>query len=418
MAIDNTYDFIIVGAGAAGLSSAVSFGHTIATLSKDVKIEGFVPRFALIDGNREAGKKILATGNGRCNLSNLAAEGYRHSKSFFESLGILLEQDAEGRVYPKTHQAKTVRDALVTEALRFGAEFILGKSVTDIRTKDGGGFSLCVRGDGTEEEFFVSSRLMIATGGKASPAYGNYGDGFTFARKFGHHVSSIRPVLVPMCFAPHAKALSVLKGVRANAMASLFSRGECIASERGEVQFTEEGLSGICIFNLSRYLSSRNHLAGAQIEVDANHVSNSEDEFSVRLDFVPDVGFWELSEFLGRDGAAGMAGVVNHKIADYAETVLTEVQGAGNKTRAALLKGFDVPIKGTKGWKAAQATAGGVLLDEVDVHTLESKMVEGLYFSGEVLDYDGPSGGYNLNHAWVTGLKSGYAAAKDCLMSR
>jgi predicted Rossmann fold flavoprotein len=394
MVKERIYDFAIIGAGAAGLSAAISFGRKAA-------LTDATPRFILFDGNTEAGKKILATGNGRCNLTNVAAEGYRQTRSLFESLGILLETDAAGRVYPRGRQARTVRDVLADECGRLGARLALGMRVLDIRKEASAGyFTLVVRHSESREVEITAERVLIATGGKSTPAYGNLGDGFAFARKLGHSVNGILPALVPMLYAQHARALMALKGVRAPAAVALYRGDARVASAEGEVQFTEDGLSGICIFDLSRFM--RREPGGADTA-----------PFSVRIDFLPEVPFTELAAFLEKRGPAGLSGVVNSKVAAYMNKVLADVPGAGSKAAASLLKGFEVPVSGTKGWKAAQITAGGVPLAEVDSLTCASKKVPGLFFAGEVLDYDGPSGGFNLNFAWVTGMKAGLGAANS-----
>jgi predicted flavoprotein YhiN len=382
------YDLIVVGAGAAGLSSAIAFER---------RCDGDV---LLIEANGEAGRKILAAGNGRCNLSNTAAPGWEKTSEFFGSLGVLLDTDEAGRAYPLARRADAVRDALVRECENLGCAFMLRTRVTGVKRGDGDDF-VVTAGD-AEQRSFRAMQVIVATGGKARPAFGNLGDGYAFARALGVSVNPIRPVLTPLLYADGAKAgLAGLAGVRAKAAVRLILRGgadgkeETLAEARGEVQFTDYGLSGICIFDLSRYYGR----GGA--DKDAAR-------YAVSIDFAPDYKEEEIAELLAAGRAAGLAGVVHPKIAARIEKT------AGADGPAAKVKNFVVPVGGAKGWKEAQITAGGVAMTEVSEKYFESKAVPGLYFVGETLDGDGPSGGYNLDHAWNTGLNAGRAAGAYC----
>ncbi|MDR1495963.1 MAG: NAD(P)/FAD-dependent oxidoreductase [Clostridiales Family XIII bacterium] len=439
-----SYDVTIVGAGAAGLAAAVAFCR---------RCEG---RALLIDVNDEAGRKILATGNGRCNLSHVAAPGWEKTKEFFDSLGVLLRTDEAGRAYPLSRRADAVRRALVNECKRLGCEFLLRTRVLSVSRGDEDDFVVeaesaaprarkSKRNDGSdigaERVSFRAKQVVVATGGKARPEYGNRGDGYALARAFGVEVNPIRPTLVPFLYADDVRGeLAALAGVRAAADVKLLESGvagfaeagaspdatkktraeravDGVATEAsGEVQFTEYGLSGICIFDLSRCYEGQ--------------------AASVSVDLAPGLTKEEIAELIAARRAAGLEGIVHPKIAAYiagkmrssafaaasADEALSDREGADGAPSdatyagraAALIKSFVVPVKGTKGWKDAQITAGGVALSEVSEKYFESKDVPGLYFAGEVLDYDGPSGGYNLDYAWNTGLKAGRAAGAYC----
>jgi predicted flavoprotein YhiN len=444
------YDVIIVGAGAAGLAAAVAFRRRCAGSA------------LLIDTNDEPGRKLLATGNGRCNLSNVDAPGHERTAEFFDSLGVLLAADESGRVYPLSRRADAVRDALVRECERLGCGFLLRTRVTGIARGDdddfvveavrsepragcagsakkggdsqggakrdgvaakrtaGGVRVAAERGGGVPRDgaeggdsrvSFRAKQVIIATGGKARPEYGNLGDGYSFARALGIEVTPIRPALVPFVYADEVRSgPAALAGVRAAAKVALLTADGIVAEASGEVQFTEYGLSGICVFDLSRYY------AGQQA--------------SVKIDFAPDHTEQDIAALIAEDRAAGLCGVVHPKIAAFIERrarALESVDGRGEKNAreearpgafaenaAALIKGFTVPVKSTKGWKDAQITAGGVAPAEVNEKYFESKAAPGLYFAGEVLDAAAPSGGYNLDHAWNTGLKAGRAAGAYC----
>jgi predicted flavoprotein YhiN len=472
----------------------------------------------LLDANDTPGKKILATGNGRCNLSNTSADGWENTRAFFESLGMILYTDADGRAYPMNRQASSVRDALVREASGLGAAFMTGTRVTAVRRGDDDDFVIeaVKTGDAgvlpksakrdksgvlAQREapyIFKAKQVIVATGGKASPKYGNLGDGYAIARSLGIGVNPIRPALAPFLYSDAVRrALSVLAGVRARAKVALIrisgdaqgvasrpmkaadhdddfddkndARGQAsrpmgtaetvMATSEGEVQFADDGLSGICIFDLSRYYKKDSPASSSSLPVaspangmadgtghsaadgtghsaadgtghsniadgtghsavDGTGHSNiadgtghsaadgmakprADDGYAVYIDFAPNHTEEEIAGLLADGRAAGLSGVVHTKIAAY-----LEAHGGGAES----VKRFTVSIKGTKGWKEAQVTAGGVNIDEVDLKYYESKAVPGLYIVGEALDYDGPSGGYNLDFAWDTGQKAGRAA--------
>jgi predicted flavoprotein YhiN len=409
----NDYDVIIIGAGAAGLTAAIAFRR---------RCEGTV---LIIDANRGPGAKILETGNGRCNLSNESAPGWEVAREFFGSLGVLLDTDEpSGRAYPQSRQAATIRDALITESKTLGCEFLLQTRVTSVvRVIEDDSFMT-----DTERGAFRAKQVIVATGGKARPRYGNRGDGYAFARSLGINVTPIKPALVPFVYEDDAKdELSALSGVRAKASVSLLvydhdeaetevragaadaetkvrtatadaetearadtggKEVKVVAEASGEVQFTDYGLSGICVFDLSRHYKTGERQA-------------------VRIDLAPNHSADEIRELISVRRAAGLSGIVHPKIAHY-------ILQKSKADIAATVKNFTAPIKGTKGWKDAQITAGGVALSEVDEKHFESKTAPGLYFAGEILDYDGPSGGYNLDHAWTTGQKAGKAAGAYC----
>jgi predicted flavoprotein YhiN len=190
---------------------------------------------------------------------------------------------------------------------------------------------------------------------------------------------------------------------------SLYRKGVLLAEDVGEVQFTADSLSGICIFNLSRHMRGNNPVSGDSLD-DVVHI-----------DFLPEMKIEEVDLFLDQLNSIekrrkfndfGLRGMVHAKIAQYLEGLLPSENSDGFVTKtSALLKDLRIPVKGVKGWKNAQVTSGGVDLAEVDSATMASTIVPGLFFAGEVLDYDGPSGGFNLDHAWTSGILAGRAAA-------
>jgi predicted Rossmann fold flavoprotein len=329
----------------------------------------------LIEKNSEPGRKLLATGNGRCNLTNTDCEGVEEILGFFSELGLLTRVEEEGRVYPYPEQASAVRDALVSELEDRKAEVLCGLEVQTISKKDS--CFVITTADGRE---YRSDALILATGGKAGPQYGSAGDGYRFAKSFGHNVVRPMPSLVQTV--SEEPFFKELKGVRAKGQAKLVREGRVVDAETGEIQFTEEGLSGICIFNLSR-----------------KYVR----EDIIRIDLFPEYGEDRLIEIISK--RAGM--LENRSMSQFLNGMLHKklipvVLGMlcldANRKASGLdlkevkrivrfLKGWDIPISGTKGWKEAQVTSGGVDLDEIDLSTMESRLVSGLYFAGELLDF-------------------------------
>ncbi len=386
-----TYDVLIIGAGASGLAAAA------AALERGLKT-------AILERNDAPGRKIRATGNGRCNYSNVDAPKSAEVVSRLSQLAGIEPAEEEGRIYPRSFEAATVAEALADAVS--GADLILNARAVSAE-KNGGLFTVKTE-DGRD---FVSRALILACGGKAGIQYGCYGDGYKLAKAFGHSVERPIPALDAMVCAEDIEALH---GVRALAKATLSmesgiscggefcsiyaagnagadsrERPELPVSEEGEVQFTRNGISGICVMDLSRYL--RLH-AGTV--------------YTLSLDLFPEKTAEELEKLLEerkRRVGTGLKGLVPEKLAEYIEEPY--------KGRSA--KDLRFIITGTRGWKTAQVTRGGVPLSEVGSETFESVLCKGLYITGELLDYDGPCGGFNLNWAFRTGLAAGSAAGKE-----
>ena len=373
-----TYDVLIIGAGASGLAAAA------AALERGLKT-------AILERNDAPARKLRATGNGRCNYSNTDASGSALVVDRLRQLAGIEPAEEEGRIYPRSFEASSVAEALadvVSDAdLILNARAVSAEKNEDIftvRTEDG--------------RSFASRALILACGGKAGIQYGCYGDGYKIAGAFGHSVERPIPALDAMVCAEGTESLH---GVRVRAKATLSReggkdlQGEPVrqdalpVSEEGEVQFTRNGISGICVMDLSRYLKLE---AGST--------------FTLSLDLFPEKTEEELEELLARRRrifGAGLKGLVPEKLAEYIEEP--------EKDRSA--KDLRFTITGTRGWKTAQVTRGGVLLSQVDPRTFESVICKGLYITGELLDYDGPCGGFNLNWAFLTGLAAGENAGKE-----
>lgn len=386
-------DICIIGAGASGLAAAITAGR-----------EGQNKSIVILEKKESAGKKLAATGNGKCNITNQHCKGALQILLFFDTLGIYTRTDEEGRVYPYCSQAKDVVYALVRGAKSAGAEIRTGCTVEKVE-KGADGFVIK-----TNKGRYEAKKLLIASGGKSAPQFGTSGDGYIIAKSLGHKIKRLAPVLTGI----EVKAnLKPLKGVRVKALVKLLRDGSVIQQEFGEVQFNEDSISGICVMNLSRFIKLE---AGESFAEGINR-------YVIEIDFVPELNYPALENLLKRRFDAGMINAEELLISilphPLRQQIAVQIAGISEmylrKTDlcklVTMLKSWQLSVKGTKGWKAAQCTSGGVVLDEIDMDTMESKIHRGLFFAGEVIDYDGPCGGYNLQNAWETGIKAGKAMA-------
>ena len=395
-------DVIVIGGGASGMMAAL----TAAENGRSV---------VLLERQSRVGRKLLATGNGRCNLTNyhVSPDHYHGEDSgfcahalrafdtgttlqYFASLGLLTVSEDSGRVYPMSNMAGSVLDVLRYALERPGIQVCTGQAVTAVK-RIAEGFT--VR---TETEVFAARKVILAAGGAAGSKVGGVMDGYRLAKMLGHHRTALYPSLVQLRTDPtYPRAL---KGIKAECSIAILRGGERVAENRGEVLFTEYGVSGPAIFDISRTVST-----GGEGLVCA-------------LDFFPD---WETREVLDwlrlRREAMGAheastllvgschtrlgqmlckaAGFTNQPAADLTDDDLRRI--------AAQATGFTLPITGTCGFDQAQVTAGGLQTGEFDPRTMQSRLVPGLYACGEVLDVDGDCGGFNLQWAWSSGWLAG-----------
>lgn len=401
--MEREFDIAVIGAGPAGLTAAIT--------AKSLKPGA---RVTLIEKMDKAGKKLSASGNGRGNLSNRECDSLSQVLKFFSESGIAVKADEAGRLYPYSEEAKAVTSALVKRAEREGILLLTDTKVKDVEACPEGGFRIFVCGK--EGEYAVGAKkVALATGGKSFPAYGSTGDGYAVARAFGHRIVPPVPALTAI---EVTKPLNTLKGVRAKAEVCLFRDGQPVFREKGEVQFREDCISGICVMNMSSWLPVADRAKDGR--------TGRLEKCRIMINFLPDFSPGDLAYFLRDKGAAD-----NMKADDLLGTLLKkpvaamvlDEAGIDPKAEAARLtmsdltaivneaREFTLIPCGRKGWKEAQVTKGGVALEEVDPGTMESRKAPGLYFAGEVMDYDGPCGGYNLHNAWLTGLKAGWAMA-------
>ncbi len=403
----NEYDVVIIGGGASGMTAAI----TIKRECPEWDVAVFEKKDVFL-------KKVSQTGNGRCNISNASCQEQETVRKFLRSVGISIREDDEGRLYPYSEDAVSVCRLLIRSAEACGVELYTEAGVTKLEAipydiNPRGGFHIFV---GEDEDVVYAENVVLATGGKSYAMFGTTGDGYIFARRLGHKVSKLTPALTAVEVIDNIKSL---KGIRTKAKVYLLKDGETIYSEVGEVQFREDAISGICVMNMSGHIRT---VPGETPEDGFKH-------YEIRMDLIPDHSSSEISEVLaarlkmpGFDGSYALRSLVKEGLANYIirkanvffsgrpGEVPTAEEMAG--FLADELSDFRLRVKGLKGWNEAQVTSGGVDLEEVDVNTMESKVVPGLFITGEVLDYDGPCGGYNLHNAWLTGIKAGKGLAR------
>lgn len=401
---------IIVGAGASGLVAAITAAREGAKVT-------------LIEQKDRVGKKILSTGNGRCNLTNAYMEtecfrgddtsivsevlkqfGYEDTIRFFEELGVILK-DRQGYIYPISDQASTILDVLRMEVERLQIDVLLEHKVEQIKLNKKG-FALT-----TNQKVVYGDAVILATGGKASPVLGSDGSGYGLAKSFGHHMSPVVPALVQLI--GKGNYFKQISGVRTNATVSLYVEDKFVASDTGELQLTNYGISGIPVFQISRYAAKAIY-AKKSVTAEIDYLSTMDDK--------------TLKEYLekrlllhGEKNIEDFFVGVFHKklITMFLKEAKVSLQLAAKDLKEkewnrliSLFKHFKVQIEDTNAFDQAQICAGGILTSEISAETMESNFVEGLYLTGELLDIDGICGGYNLQWAWSTGYIAGKYAAK------
>lgn len=408
-------DMAVIGGGASGLAAAISCAAHLKEQGKSADI-------VIFERLDRVGKKLLATGNGKCNLSNLnvSPEHYHAKKGFvdyalgefdvksnlefFKNLSLLCIADCEGRVYPACRQASAVLDCL-----RFGAENLGVKTECSVRIEGLERNNNCF----ILNNAYRAKNVVIAAGGRSAPKQGSDGSGLEILRRLGHTLTKTRPALVPLN--AEGGFFPFLKGIRCHANAWLFIDGEFIKSEKGEIQFTQSGLSGIAIMQLSS-LIARASLENTAIRLDC--VSGFDEK--ELYDFL----FASLSRNPERTLENYLSGIVPKRLGQvilkqYGFDNLSKETGSLKKDDIRriikMLKGWEIKILSPAGFELSQVTAGGADTDEFDSRSMMSKKLDGLFCTGEILDVDGECGGYNLNWAWSSGRLAGRTIAKRLL---
>ena len=395
----------VIGAGASGMLAAI----VCARRGADV---------VLYERCDRVGKKILATGNGRCNYSNadikisnyhgqnpqfadyaLKNFGFLRTKEFFEELGMLTKVEENSKAYPYSLQASSVLDVLRFELERLGVKVVCGFEAAKICKKNNE-FTVI----SYNNERIVADKVILACGGKASPALGSNGSGYELVKSFGHKVTKTFPSLVQV--KTDTKYVKALKGIKLDADVTFLADG-IKEKTSGEVLFCDYGLSGPAIFNISRLCSEFKNA-------------------KIVLDLLPEIDYNNLRELLIKRKASYrnienfFVGMINKKVgmtvSKYAEVLpyTRSSDSLSDKEINALvsaIKKFTLSVEGTMSWNNAQVTAGGIVTSDVCEKTMESKLCPGLYITGELLDIDGDCGGYNLQWAWSSGYLAGVSAS-------
>lgn len=381
------FDVAIIGGGAAGLACAVSLKQFAPSLS-----------VAIVEAGARPGKKLAATGNGQGNVSNsdmspchfhgsfapLAARLSREYDvlSLFDSL---FTADKSGKIYPAGKQASSLSDCLIKKVNSSGVEVFLSSKVVSID----GAFSLTLS-DGKKLQ---AKRVVLAAGGCAQKQFATDGNAFDLAKSMGHTVTPLYPSLVQL--KTDMTYIKTLKGIRAECRLTAYSDGEKIASNEGDIIFTDYGVSGNAVFSISSHIA---HLKGVTLSVE----------------FLPEFTLEEIEEnmrskqSLGYEYSELLSGSLHNQVG---RAIMRRADGDISKA-ARLVKDFRLSVTGSIGFDYAQVTKGGIPFREVD-DNLQSKIKRGLYLVGEVVDLDGDCGGYNLTWAFASGMHAARAIAKE-----
>ena len=433
-------DVAIIGGGASGLAAAVELGMSSPELS-----------VLVIEKMKEPGRKLRATGSGRCNIANAEAAGIECIKEFFSDIGLMIKTNRDGLMYPYSESAANVVSIITDRAASLGCEFCCEEEAIKIKKCEGGGFeieSAYKDKDGSHSMITEANYIILACGGKAAPNYGTTGDGYRLAKELGHSVVTPVPVLTGIeCAEWNANIVPdahIMAGTRTTGRISLYKReaGEAptyptteksvfpneypnkepFFTEKGEIQFTKYGLSGICVFNMSR-LMRLNKEEGERFE-----------DYCIKLNLFPEGSFSDylnsvsqgkfaknplktvfilaFKESVARyiieslNENAGCKTAMNNGAGDFCDKSLYRLSAEDIRLVCEAVHGLEFHPINLRGWKDAQVTSGGVSMNEIDKKTAESKLVKGLYITGELADRDFPCGGFNLSNAWLTGISA------------
>ena len=397
----------IIGGGASGMAAALAAAENPAV------------QVILMERQSRVGRKLAATGNGRCNLTNTNANETKYhgtapafakpaldafpvqeTLNWFAGLGLCTVTEPSGKVYPYSDQANSVVDVLRLGLEKENITLKTGFEVQKIR-KDGDTFSIT-----NGEETVSCDKLIVACGGLAGTKLGGSLSGYQLLGKLGHKATRLRPALVQL--KTDWNGIAALKGVRANCGAKILRNGEIFAQSSGEMQFTEYGISGPVVFEISR------------------DVCQGAGQWTCQMDFLPQWEAGVLDAELIRRTKTNLpmedilTGILHNRLGRVL-TKAAEIKGKENasqltdyerKELCRAVKAFEIVLTEPMGMDSAQVTAGGVLTEQFCPETMESRLVPGLYACGEVLDIDGDCGGYNLQWAWSSGRMAGLHAGK------
>ena len=373
-------------------------------------------RVVLLERQQRVGRKLLATGNGRCNLTNIGATAANYhgeqpafvrpslrqlppteTLALFRSFGLLTVTEPSGRVYPLSDSASSVLDVLRFQLMQRGVELRCAAPAREIR-REKSGFSIR-----TDEETLFADKLIVACGGAAGKKLGGVTDGYELLAPLGHKRTKLYPSLVQLVTEPDYPR--ALKGVRADASLRLLRGKSCLGEAQGEVQFTERGVSGPASFELSRAVSTGGEGLFLELDFLRDYTETQLRALLIqRRESLPDLDAAELLTGLVHNRLGKM--ILRYSGVDTKKTVGTMTDRELSHAAEAC-KNFRLPLRGTEGFDNAQVTAGGLRTADFDPETMQSRLVPGLYVCGELLDIDGDCGGYNLQWAWASGRLAG-----------
>lgn len=415
---DTLIDIAIIGGGCAGLMC----GCLTAIESKGSL------NIVIFEKNNKTGRKLLATGNGRCNLSNTGISHEMYNKNsqvqlkslgnllsfeftqkVFKDLGLLIKTDSNGRAYPKSGNASSVLDVLRNTLVQNNVQECSGVRIRTI-TKNQDYFTVA-----TDSEVYKTKNIILSCGGCASSVFGTNGDGFKLAKSIGHTIVTPYPSLAPI---PVKEKIRELKGVRAECNITLKDKDVIIASESGELQINEDNISGICVFNLSEVIN-RAFVKGISPPI-------------IEIDFLPDIKLKDLSTFVIMNSYNKpkisidniLSGVINKKLAAFIikkslgispATYCKQIDKNNLSKICNTIKHFTLTAKEMSDFKKAQVSCGGVSTKEINFNTMSSRIVDGLFFAGEIVDVNAPCGGFNLQWAWTSAAIAAKSAVQRCI---
>ncbi len=412
-----TYDVIVVGAGTSGMMAAISAAEAGAAV-------------LLIEKNKKAGKKLLMTGGGRCNVTNnrpvedLIAHIPGNGKflystfsqwnnfdimEFFESRGVHLKEEDHGRMFPVTNKSKTIVEALLTYLNELGVDVLFGTKVEKLIHKNNQIYGLR-----TEVEEFKAPCVILTTGGRTYPSTGSTGDGYKLVKKLGHTITPLYPTESPLISEESFIAKKTLQGLALQdvSLSVLNSQGKVVTSHVMDLLFTHFGLSGPAALRCSSFVNQE--------------LKQQDQPVTVVLDCFPERSLQEIIDQLTMEAKQSRKQVINAwhgflperllqffiEKAQLQEQIGVQVSAEQIETFAELCKNFKITVVKTFPLEKSFVTGGGVSLKEVAPKTLESKLVNGLFFGGELLDINGYTGGFNITAAFATGHTAGIHAAE------
>ncbi len=402
----NNQNICVIGGGASGMMAALA-----------ARAQG--AQVTILERNNRIGKKILATGNGRCNYTNVfanitdynnpdfvsyALSHYSPAKTidFFKDLGIVPKVEKEGKAYPLSEQASSIVDVFLYALNQADVNIVTDAYVHNI-IRVSQGFTIYLE-DG---RVFDADKIIVATGGKAMPNTGSDGSGYLLAKYLGHQVTEIFPSIVKLKLdSPYLKHL---EGIKLPTKVALVVNNQIVQEEYNDIIFGNYGISGPAILDISRR-ANEFLMEGKQPYVKLTIVTglsrkDVEKRFALSMDKPVDFSL------IGLINKRYISALLKEAGVEKQNTLVKDISKSQLNKMIELLFDWRFKIVGSKSFHDAQATAGGVSLEEIDNRSFESKLIPGLYFTGEVMDVDGRCGGFNLQWAWSSGYLAGYHAA-------